>query len=97
VEDTGGLIDLDKLLWVTLPFRQKKSLVTSLKKEWDWLLVRKTLTPYNCRQRARPMYQVGDVTGDHRFTFESKLRVLNQWILLGRLWKFSKVVMTDTN
>jgi phosphoribosylformylglycinamidine synthase len=28
----------------------------------------------NCRQRARPMYQVGDVTGDHRFTFESKLR-----------------------
>jgi phosphoribosylformylglycinamidine synthase len=35
------------------------------------------------RERA-PMYQVGDVTGDHRFTFESKLRVLNQWILL---WK----------
>jgi phosphoribosylformylglycinamidine synthase len=90
VEDTGGLIDLDKLLWVTLPFRQKKSLVTSLKKEWDWLLVRKTLTPYkNCRQRARPMYQVGDVTGDHRFTFESKLRVLNQWILL---WKTFEVL-----
>jgi phosphoribosylformylglycinamidine synthase len=41
------------------------------------------------------MYQVGDVTGDHRFTFESKLRVLNQWILL---WKTfgSSVVMTDT-
>jgi hypothetical protein len=31
------------------------------------------------------MYQVGDVTGDHRFTFESKLRALNQWILLWRL------------
>jgi phosphoribosylformylglycinamidine synthase len=85
VEDTGGLIDLDKLPVVTLPFRQKKSLVTSLKKEWDWLLVRKTLTPYKkLPTESAPMYQVGDVTGDHRFTFESKLRVLNQWILL---WK----------
>jgi hypothetical protein len=45
VEDTGGLIETN-CLWVTLPFRQKKSLVTSLKKEWDWLLVRKTLTPF---------------------------------------------------
>jgi phosphoribosylformylglycinamidine synthase len=72
VEDTGGLIDLDKLLWVTLPFRQKKSLVTSLKKEWDWLLVRKTLTPYKIADRERaPMYQVGDVTGDHRFTIKT--------------------------
>jgi phosphoribosylformylglycinamidine synthase len=52
-----------------------------------------TLQKIADRERA-PMYQVGDVTGDHRFTFESKLRVLNQWILL---WKtFAKVVMTDT-
>jgi phosphoribosylformylglycinamidine synthase len=43
------------------------------------------------------MYQVGDVTGDHRFTFESKLRVLNQWILLWKTFGSSpKVVMTDT-
>jgi phosphoribosylformylglycinamidine synthase len=42
------------------------------------------------------MYQVGDVTGDHRFTFESKLR-LNQWILLWKTFGSSpKVVMTDT-
>jgi phosphoribosylformylglycinamidine synthase len=73
VEDTGGLIDLDKLPVVTLPFRQKKSSVTSLKKEWDWLLVRRHrhFTKIADRERA-PMYQVGDVTGDHRFTFESK-------------------------
>jgi phosphoribosylformylglycinamidine synthase len=45
VEDTGGLIDLDKLPVGDPTLRQKKSLVTSLKKEWDWLLVRKTLTP----------------------------------------------------
>jgi hypothetical protein len=31
------------------------------------------------------MYQVGDVTGDHRFT-ESKRPVLSQWILP---WKIS--------
>jgi phosphoribosylformylglycinamidine synthase len=42
-----------------------------------------TLQKIADRERA-PMYQVGDVTGDHRFTFESKLRALNQWILL---WK----------
>jgi phosphoribosylformylglycinamidine synthase len=40
LEDTGGLIDLDKLPVGDPTFRQKKSLVTSLKKEWDWLLVR---------------------------------------------------------
>jgi phosphoribosylformylglycinamidine synthase len=53
-----------------------------------------TLQKIADRERA-PMYQVGDVTGDHRFTFESKLLVLNQWILL---WKtFAKVVMTDND
>jgi hypothetical protein len=66
---------------VTLPFRQKKSLVTSLKKEW--VIGQKdidTLQKIADRERA-PMYQVGDVTGDHRFTFESKNWVLNQWML----------------
>jgi hypothetical protein len=48
----------------------------------------KDIDTLHCRQRARP-YQVGDVTGDHRFTFESKLRVLNQWILL---WKTFEVL-----
>jgi phosphoribosylformylglycinamidine synthase len=32
VEDTGGLIDLDKLPVGDLPFRQKKSLVTVSRK-----------------------------------------------------------------
>jgi hypothetical protein len=48
-------------------------LVTSLKKEWDWLLVRKHrfITKKLLTENV-PQYQVGDVTGDHRFTFESK-------------------------
>jgi phosphoribosylformylglycinamidine synthase len=35
VEDTGGLIDLDKLPVGDPTLSAKKSLVTSLKKEWD--------------------------------------------------------------
>ena len=49
-------------------------MVTNPKKEWDWLLADKdidTLQRIADRERS-PMYQVGDVTGDHRFTFESK-------------------------
>jgi phosphoribosylformylglycinamidine synthase len=46
--------------------------------------------------RERSDVSSGDVTGDHRFTFESK-RPVRQWILLGRfLWKFTKVVMHDS-
>jgi phosphoribosylformylglycinamidine synthase len=56
VEDTGGLIDLDKLPVGDPPFRQKKSLVTSLKKEWDGYWSKKTLTPYNVLLTESALY-----------------------------------------
>ena len=61
VEDTGGKIDLDNYLLVTLPYPQKKLLGTNLKKEWDWLLLRSivdTLQRIAERERS-PMYTVG--------------------------------------
>jgi phosphoribosylformylglycinamidine synthase len=72
VEDTGGLIDLDKLP-VTLPF--SKEIIGNESQERMGLVIGQkdidTLQKIADRERA-PMYQVGDVTGDHRFTFESK-------------------------
>jgi phosphoribosylformylglycinamidine synthase len=54
-----------------------------------------TLQKIADRERA-PMYQVGDVTGDHRFTFEIKTTGAKPMdFALEDFWKFSKVVMTD--
>jgi phosphoribosylformylglycinamidine synthase len=71
VEDTGGLIDLDKLPVGDPTLSEKKSLVTSLKKEW-LVIGQKDIDTLQKTDRERaPMYQVGDVTGDHR-TFDQK-------------------------
>ena len=77
VEDTGGKIDLDALpVGDPTLICIKKLLVMNLKSEWDWLFQNKhieTLNKIADRERS-PMYTVGDVTGDDRFTFESKTK-----------------------
>ena len=74
VEETGGLIDLDKLP-VGDPTLSAKEIIGNESQERMGLVIGKqdidTLQRISDRERA-PMYQVGDVTGDHRFTFESK-------------------------
>ena len=74
VEDTGGLIDLDKLP-VGDPTLSAKEIIGNESQERMGLVIGKkdidTLQRIADRERS-PMYQVGDVTGDHRFTFESK-------------------------
>lgn len=74
VEETGGLIDLDKLP-VGDPTLSAKEIIGNESQERMGLVIGKqdidTLQRIAERERA-PMYQVGDVTGDHRFTFESK-------------------------
>ena len=74
VEETGGLIDLD-LLPVGDPTLSAKEIIGNESQERMGLVIGKenidTLERIAERERA-PMYQVGDVTGDHRFTFESK-------------------------
>ena len=74
VEETGGLIDLDKLP-VGDPTLSAKEIIGNESQERMGLVIGQkdidTLQRIADRERS-PMYQVGDVTGDHRFTFESK-------------------------
>ncbi len=74
VEETGGLIDLDKLP-VGDPTLSAKEIIGNESQERMGLVIGKkdidTLQKIADRERA-PMYQVGDVTNDHRFTFQSK-------------------------
>lgn len=73
VEETGGKIDLDKLP-VGDPTLSAKEIIGNESQERMGLVIGKenaaTLQKIADRERA-PMYIVGEVTGDHRFTFES--------------------------
>lgn len=74
VEETGGKIDLDKLP-VGDPTLSVKEIIGNESQERMGLVIGKKdidiLQKIADRERS-PMYEVGDVTGDHRFSFESK-------------------------
>ncbi|WP_207422413.1 phosphoribosylformylglycinamidine synthase [Desertivirga brevis] len=73
VEETGGKIDLDKLP-VGDPTLSAKEIIGNESQERMGLVIGEqdieTLQKIADRERS-PMYTVGDVTGDHRFTFQS--------------------------
>lgn len=73
VEETGGLIDLDKLP-VGDPTLSAKEIIGNESQERMGLVIGtqdlELLQKIADRERS-PMYTVGDVTGDHRFTFQS--------------------------
>jgi len=73
VEETGGKIDLDQLP-VGDPTLSDKEIIGNESQERMGLVISEEhiamLQKIADRERS-PMYQVGDVTGDHRFTFES--------------------------
>ncbi len=99
VEETGGLIDLDKLP-VGDPTLSAKEIIGNESQERMGLVIGKKdiaiLQRITDRERA-PMYQVGDVTGDHRFTFESKSTGAKpmDYALEDFFGSSPKVVMTD--
>jgi phosphoribosylformylglycinamidine synthase len=74
VEETGGLIDLDKLP-VGDPTLSAKEIIGNESQERMGLVIGEKdieiLQKIADRERS-PMYQVGEVTNDHRFTFQSK-------------------------
>lgn len=74
VEETGGLIDLDKLP-VGDPTLSAKEIIGNESQERMGLVIGKSdiemLQKIAERERS-PMYAVGEVTDNHRFTFESK-------------------------
>ncbi len=76
VEDTGGKIDLDKLP-VGDPTLSNKEIIGNESQERMGLVIAEkhldTLQKIAERERS-PIYTVGDVTGNDRFTFESKTK-----------------------
>ncbi len=74
VEETGGHIDLDRLP-VGDPTLSAKELIGNESQERMGLVMgekdMEMLTKIAARERS-PLFEVGEVTGDHRFTFESK-------------------------
>jgi len=75
VEDTGGHIDLDKLP-VGDPTLSAKEIIGNESQERMGLVIAEehlnTLHKIADRERS-PIYDVGNVTGNNRFTFESKI------------------------
>ncbi|OCB75518.1 phosphoribosylformylglycinamidine synthase [Flavobacterium crassostreae] len=100
VEDTGGCIDLDQLP-VGDPTLSAKEIIGNESQERMGLVIGQkdlaTLQRIADRERA-PMYQVGTVTGDHRFTFESKTTGAKpmDFALEDFFGSSPKVVMKDT-
>ena len=76
VEDTGGKINLDALP-VGDPTLSAKEIIGNESQERMGLVIAEkhldTLNKIADRERS-PMYTVGDVTGNNRFTFESKTK-----------------------
>ncbi len=76
VEDTGGKIDLDALP-VGDPTLSDKEIIGNESQERMGLVISEehidSLNKIADRERS-PMYTVGDVTGDDRFTFQSKTK-----------------------
>ena len=99
VEDTGGLIDLDQLP-VGDPTLSAKEIIGNESQERMGLVIGQKdiaiLQRIADRERS-PMYQVGDVTNDHRFTFESKSTGLKpmDYALEDFFGSSPKTVMTD--
>ncbi|NNE77935.1 MAG: phosphoribosylformylglycinamidine synthase, partial [Pricia sp.] len=73
VEDTGGKIDVDKLP-IGDPTLSSKEIIGNESQERMGLVIGQKhidLLQRIAERERSPMYQVGKVTGDHRFTFES--------------------------
>lgn len=100
VEDTGGKIDLDKLP-IGDPTLSAKETIGNESQERMGLVIGKEdlamLQRIADRERS-PMYEVGDVTGDKRFTFESATTGEKPMDLdLSDMFGSSpKTIMTDT-
>ncbi|MEO0901782.1 MAG: phosphoribosylformylglycinamidine synthase, partial [Bacteroidota bacterium] len=101
VEDTGGKIDLDKLP-VGDPTLSSKEIIGNESQERMGLVISEEdldlLERVSERERS-PMYKVGDVTGDHHFSFESTSKKEKPMDLeLSALFGSSpKTIMEDTS
>jgi len=99
VEATGGWIDLDKLP-VGDPTLSAKEIIGNESQERMGLVIGEkdvdALQRIALRERS-PIYQVGDVTNNHRFTFESKTKGVKpmDYALEDFFGSSPKTIMTD--
>jgi len=99
VESTGGRIDLAKLP-VGDPTLSAKEIVGNESQERMGLVINQrnldVLKDVAARERA-PLYVVGDITGDHRFTFESSVTGEKpiDWPLEDMFGSPPKTIMSD--
>lgn len=100
IEETGGLIDLDKLP-VGDPTLSAKEIIGNESQERMGLVIAKddyqTLKKIADRERS-PIYEVGEVTENNRFTFQSKStgHTPMDFALADMFGSSPKVLMTDT-
>ena len=99
VEETGGLIDLDKLP-IGDPTLSAKEIIGNESQERIGLVIGKENIDFLQRIADRersPMYQVGEVTNNHRFTFQSKTTGAKpmDFALEDMFGSSPKVIMTD--
>ncbi len=100
VEDTGGLIDLDKLP-VGDPTLSAKEIIGNESQERMGLVIGEqdiALLKRIAERERSPMYEVGDVTTDDRFTFKSKTKgdTPMDLALSDMFGSSPKTIMTDT-
>ncbi len=99
IEETGGLIDLDKLP-IGDPTLSAKEIIGNESQERMGLVIAKedyqTLKKIADRERA-PIYEVGEVTENNRFTFQSKStgQTPMDFALEDMFGSSPKVLMTD--
>ena len=74
VEDTGGIINLEKLPIGDPTLSSKEIIGNESQERMGLVICEKDIDLLNrvAKRERSPLYQVGKVTGDHRFTFEDK-------------------------
>ncbi len=99
VEETGGTIDVNALP-VGDPTLSNKEIIGNESQERMGLVMKNKDLEYlkriADRERA-PMYVVGEITGDHRFTFQNKKTGINpiDWKLTAMFGSSPKTVLKD--
>ncbi len=101
VEETGGKIDLDQLP-VGDPTLSAKEIIGNESQERMGLVIGKKdldLLQRIAERERSPLYKVGDVTGDHKFTFKSKTsgKMPMDMNLEDMFGSSPKTVMVDTS
>ena len=96
VEATGGIINLRKLPVGDATLSAKEIVGNESQERMGLVIEEKDLALMQeiaDRERA-PMYVVGDITGDHKFTFEDKETGQNPLLLILRIKQNTKRLIT---